>query len=140
MKKIAGISVIVLALIVAIAPMFLDCQSQGKSLTTTTGMTVPMKCHWTGVAMLGAGAPLAVVGGSMFASKRKQTWRALSILGLVLGAVVILMPTVLIGVCANPTMLCNMVMRPLLILCGGLIMALSAFMLVVNERERTVQG
>ena len=102
MKKIAGISVVVLALVIAIAPMFLDCQSQGKSLTTSTGMSVPMKCHWTGVAMLGAGAPLTVVGGSMFASKRKQTWRALSILGTVLGAVVILMPTTLIGVCANP--------------------------------------
>ena len=136
MKKIAGISIIVLALVIAIAPMFLDCQSQGRSLTTSTGMSVPMKCHWTGIAMLGAGAPLAVVGGSMFTSKRKQTWRVLSILGMVLGAVVILMPTALIGVCANPDMLCNMIMRPLLILGGSLIVALSLFMLVVNERER----
>jgi hypothetical protein len=42
------------------------------------------------------------------------------------GALVILLPTTLIGVCANPDMLCSMVMRPALILAGILIIAASA--------------
>ena len=41
---------------------------------------------------------------------------SLSILGLAFGAFLILLPTALIGVCANPDMICNSVMKPTLIL------------------------
>jgi hypothetical protein len=46
-------------------------------------------------------------------------------MGIVLGAVVILFPTFLIGVCANPDMLCNMIMKPGLILLGSLVILVS---------------
>ena len=36
--------------------------------------------------------------------------------------IVLLTPATLIGVCSSPDMLCNMVMKPLLMLLGGVIM------------------
>ena len=117
MKIIASV-LIVLSLVAAIAPQFLDCQSQGKSLTLQNGKTVPMKCHWTAISMIAVGGPLFLLGGLLFFSKRKETQRTLSALGSVSGAFMVAMPTFLIGVCANPDMLCNSVMKPTLILTG----------------------
>jgi hypothetical protein len=48
-------------------------------------------------------------------------FRYLSILGIVLGIFIILIPTNLIGVCISPEMLCSSVMRPILILAGILV-------------------
>jgi hypothetical protein len=118
--------IVVLALVVGIVPQFTDCQSQGRSLTLENGKTVPMKCHWTAMAELGMALPLLGVGSVMGFSKKKETRRSLAFLGVALGAVVMLLPTALIGVCANPDMLCNALMRPTLLLAGGLVIALSA--------------
>ena len=64
MQKILGVVMILMALVLAIAPVFTDCQSHGKSLTTADGRSVPMKCHWTGVAEIAAAAPLFLAGVS----------------------------------------------------------------------------
>ncbi len=117
MKVIAGV-IVVLALVSAVVPLLTDCQSQGRALTLQSGATVPMKCHWTAVAALATAVPLFLLGGMTFFSKRKETQRALSVLGLTLGGFLILLPTALIGVCESPMMLCNSVMRPTLIFSG----------------------
>ncbi len=104
--KYLGIAIVVLSLVVGIAPQFLDCQSQGKALTLANGKTVPMKCHWTAIASIGLAVPLAATGGLSTFSKRKETRRNLSIMGIILGAFVILTPTSLIGVCTSG-MLCQ---------------------------------
>jgi hypothetical protein len=124
MKTLAGL-MIVLALTTGIVPLLTDCQSQGRALTLADGRTVPMKCHWTAIAEIAVAVPLLVTGALLAISKRRETGRNLTILGGVLGVLVILIPTVLIGVCANPDMLCNLVMKPALILAGGLVVALS---------------
>ena len=120
MKKILGISLIGLALVIGIVPFFTDCLSQGKALTTTAGTTVPMKCHWTAIAEIAMAIPLGLIGLFNFTSKRKETFTTLNLLGVGLGALVIALPTVLIGVCANPTHVCNMIMKPTLIAAGTL--------------------
>lgn len=133
MKKVAGVLIVALALVIGIVPAFTDCQSQGRSLTTADGKVVPMKCHWTGIAEMGAAIPLGLVGLFNVFSKRKETFLGLNILGASLGGLAILFPTTLIGVCANPAMVCNMTMKPTLILSGALVMAASVFVLV-NSR------
>lgn len=125
MNKTMGILMIVLALVIAIVPLFTDCLSQGKTLKTADGRSVPMKCHWTAIAEIGVAAPLALIGIFNLTSKRKETFQTLNLVGAVLGAFVILFPTVLIGVCANPMMSCNMIMRPTLILSGMLVIGAS---------------
>lgn len=138
--KTIGTFLIFMALIVGAVPLFTDCQSQGKAMTLANGRTVPMKCHWTGRAEIAMAAPLLVVGGLMTSDRRRKTLRALSILGIVLGVFVILLPTNLIGVCMGAEMLCNMAMRPTLVLTGALIASASLVALMILRREETEQA
>jgi hypothetical protein len=125
MKKSMGFLIIVLALVIGIVPLFTDCLANGRSLTTADGRSVPMKCHWTAIAEIGMAVPLALVGILNVTGKRKESFRMLSGFGGTLGILTILFPTVLIGVCANPDMPCNMVMKPILISAGVLVVAAS---------------
>jgi hypothetical protein len=133
--KVAGIIIVVLALVVGIVPQFTDCESQGRALTLTNGNTAPMKCHWTAMAALGMAIPLLALGGVMAFSRRKEAQRALSMLGVAMGTVVALLPTYLIGVCANAMMLCNNIMEPTLILSGVLIGATSLVTLALARKD-----
>ena len=119
MYKFFGILIVVLALAIAIVPAFTDCQSQGKSLTTSAGKAVPMKCHWNGIAEIGVAVPLLAVGAMMAANRRKDNLRNLSIMGIVLGALAVAFPAGLIGVCPTPTMICHTVMGPTLTVLGS---------------------
>ena len=133
--KIAAIAIVILALVIGIVPQFTDCQSQGRAITLQNGKTVPMKCHWTAIAEIAMAVPLAGVGAVTAVSKRKESRRILAGLGAVLGILVILLPTALIGVCASADMLCNSVMKPTLILSGILIVAISIVSLIMSERQ-----
>ncbi len=134
MRKIMGGLSICLALAIAILPMFTDCQSQGKAITLANGKTVPMKCHWTGVAELGIAVPLAMVGVFEIFSKRKESNNILSSTGGALGIMAILFPTALIGVCSNPMMLCNSVEKPGLIALGALTIGVSAVVFFTSRK------
>lgn len=123
--KVAGAAIVILAIAVAIVPMFTDCQSAGRMLTLEGGRQIPMKCHWAGRAELGLGLPLAAVGLVMAFSRSKESRRLLGITGMSLGSVAILLPTVLIGVCMNPDMPCVSTMRPAEVLAGILVMGIS---------------
>lgn len=138
--KIAGALIIILALIIGAVPQFTDCASQGRSLTLDSGRTIPMKCHWTAEAELATAGPLAVMGGLMFINRRKETYRAIAILGAVMGAFAILLPTQLIGVCMSDEMLCNTLMKPALILSGALTIVISAvvFFLAKDQERKEV--
>jgi hypothetical protein len=134
MNKTMGILMIVLALIIAIVPLFTDCLASGRTLTTADGRSVPMKCHWTAIAEIGLAVPLALIGIFNLTSKRKETFQALNLTGSALGLLVILFPTVLIGVCANASMPCNMVEKPTLILSGILIIGASLMTLATSRK------
>lgn len=116
--RIIGVILIVLGLIAAVVPQFTDCQSQGRAIELANGKTIPMKCHWTAEAELAVAVPLIAVGGMMWFSKRKETQIVLSILGIILGVFIVLIPTYLIGVCSSFEMICNSLMKPTLILMG----------------------
>ena len=133
MNKFLGIALIVLALAIAIVPIFTDCQSQGKSLTLANGNSIPMKCHWTGLAEIAAGVPLIAVGAMMVANRRKENLLNLGIMGSILGILVILLPTNLIGVCQS-AMLCNTAMKPALIVLGSLAIVASLATIVLARK------
>ena len=134
MTKFLGIALIVFALGIAIIPTFTDCQSQGKALTTDTGKTIPMKCHWTGIAEIGVAVPLIAVGAMMTANRRKDDLRNLGILGIMLGGLAIAFPAGLIGVCQTPTMICATAMKPALIALGSLAIVGSAVAIVLSRK------
>jgi hypothetical protein len=133
--KVAATLLIILAVLIAIVPIFSDCVSAGRMLTLADGREIPMKCHWTGRAELGVGLPLLAVGLTMFFSRRRESKRNLGLVGATLGIVTILLPTVLIGVCGSPDMPCHSIMSPALILMGILVMGISLVVTVLNWRQ-----
>ncbi len=137
MRVVAAI-LIIAALVVAIVPQFTDCLSQGRTLQLANGNTTPMKCHWTAQAMIALGTLLAGVGVLLAFSKRRESQRHLGLLAGLSGVVVVLVPTVIIGVCANNAMLCNSLMQPILILSGVITAALGMGVAVVSQRSPEV--
>jgi uncharacterized membrane protein YkvI len=137
--KIAALAIAVLAILIGVVPMFSDCESQGRSLTLANGREIPMKCHWTGLAELAMAAPLLVVGSLMATSKRRESLRNAGLIAAALGVFVILLPATLIGVCGNPDMSCNSVMKPALILMGSLVLVggLAVAFQSLRQKEET---
>jgi len=138
--KIAAAAIVILALVIGIVPQFTDCQSQGRALVLQNGKTVAMKCHWTAQSEIAMAVPLLGLGVVMGVSKRKESRRIIAGLGMLLGVFAILLPTALIGVCASADMLCNSVMKPVLILSGILVIAISAAALIMSERQAEPVG
>jgi hypothetical protein len=125
---------IILALALAIAPAFTDCESHGKMLTTADGRSISMKCHWAGVAEVAAAIPLGLAGLYALFGKRKETVRFAGVIGAVSGVMALLLPTLLIGTCASPMMVCNLLMRPIL-LATGILAIIASIILVFTARE-----
>lgn len=134
--KVAGAIIIILAIALAVVPMFTDCQSQGRMLTLANGRQISMKCHWTGLAELALSIPLAAVGLMMIFSRKQESRRTLGITGIVLGIMAILLPTALIGVCMDPHMTCVSIMKPALILTGALALGIGLVVVfVARDKE-----
>jgi hypothetical protein len=133
--KILAAILIILALVTIIVPQFTNCEADGRMLTLESGKQVPMKCLWSARAELALGIPLLVLGVLLAIARFKETIRSLSILGVVVGILIILIPTSIIGVCANPDMTCLSIMKPLMIVVGILTIVVSLVALVLNERR-----
>jgi len=116
--KIIAIVVMVLGLITIFIPPLYTCDSQGNAIHLAGGKSIPMKCLWTARAEIGLGILLLVVGIFLFISSKLESRRFLSILTLILGILIILLPIAFVGVCINPEMPCVVVMKPTLLLIG----------------------
>ena len=134
MNKAFGILIVVLALVIGIVPQFTDCKSQGKVLTLQNGKTVDMKCHWTARAEIAVAVPMFLVGAVMVGGKRKETWQVTGLMASTLGVLAIALPTQLIGVCSS-AMPCNLVMRPALLLTGGIVVVAGALAFVTSGKR-----
>lgn len=137
MNKVLGVALIAMALAIAVVPHFTDCLSQGNLLTLANGATQPMKCHWSAQSEIGLGIPLVGVGAVLAFSNRKTTLLGISILGILLGAMVITVPNALIGTCGMATHICNTAMKPALNVLGGLAVAGSLGGMVLARRSKS---
>jgi hypothetical protein len=135
MIRILAIILIVLAIVVIVVPQFTNCSAEGRTLTLESGKQVAMKCAWTARGEIATGVPLLVLGLLMAVWPRKQSTRSLSILAVVQGAFVILLPTSLIGVCMSADMDCNAILKPTMIVAGIVIILVALAALVLNERK-----
>ena len=118
MKNVVGVLLMVLALAVMIVPHFNTCEYNGKLIQLPSGASIPMKCTYSAEAEIAIGIPLFVVGALVVIARRKETLNVLMAMGALLGVIVILIPTNIIGVCSS-VMPCNTFMRPFLILMGA---------------------
>jgi hypothetical protein len=161
--KVLAMLIVIAGLVIAIAPQYTNCEAESGTipaatttvasttlspLTTMAGMQtsvaatiVPkMKCLWSARGALAVGISLAVAGALLFFARRKETRRALSIVGALLGLFAVLLPTTLIGTCGQDAMVCNTTMKPIMLAAGGLAVAASVLILVVNELRRDETG
>ncbi|HTY81157.1 MAG TPA: DUF4418 family protein [Dehalococcoidales bacterium] len=134
MNKVLGTAIIVLALAIVIIPQYTNCSSEGRFLTLSSGKTTPMKCHWTARAEIAAGIPILGIGATMLFARKKESFRLLGGLSLVLAVMVMLLPTSLIGVC-NGAMLCDTVMKPTLLTLGSLVGVASVLGIILSFRK-----
>ncbi len=132
MLKYFGIVLVIAAIAIGVLPQFTDCSDL---VTLTSGKTQPMKCHWSAQAEMIAALPIGVVGILMIITRKKETARSLAILGIVMGAAVMLIPTKLIGICTMPTHICVTTMRPTLLSLGSLVTAISLVSLILTMRK-----
>lgn len=151
--KVLAVLIILVALVIIIVPQFTNCEagkddaamsmsSSGASATASPA-AMPyrmMKCYWTAHAEIVAGVPLIAIGVLLFFARRKETTRVLGILTAVLGVLTILLPTNIIGTCLNEQMVCNTEMKPVLLICGGITVALGIAVLVAGEMKRDSGG
>ena len=116
--KIIAIVLMVSGLVTVFVPSFYTCQAHGHAIQLSAGKSIPMRCLYTARAEIGLGVLLLAVGALLFISRKLESRRFLSILAIILGIFVILLPTALIGVCVNPDMPCVVLMKPILLLIG----------------------
>ena len=107
----------------------------GGSTDTTQAMTAPMPCHYSARSAVLIAIPLGILGLLLLLSRRKETTRALAVLGIALGAVTMAVPS-FVGTCGMATMICNEVLKPTMLLAGGIVVVLSVILLVLGERRR----
>ncbi len=117
--KIIALLLIVSGIATIFIPSFYSCAAHGKSIQLPGGKNIQMKCFWTARAEIAMGILLLVTGVFLFMSRNFESRRFLSVLAIMLAVLIILFPTTLIGVCANPDMLCALLMKPILLLIGA---------------------
>ena len=116
--KILGAVLIMAGFSAILLPSFYACAAEGKAIQLPGGKTLPMKCLWTARAEAGIGAMVLLVGVLLLISRTLESRKFLSLCAFGLGILIVLFPTTLIGVCANPEMPCASVMKPILFLTG----------------------
>ena len=94
----------------------------------------PLPCYWMAWAEVAVGIPLLAAAVILFFSRRAETQRSMAILGIVLGLMVILLPTAIIGTCPDSSHPCNTGAKPALVLLGAATMAVSGLAFFTKEK------
>jgi hypothetical protein len=99
-----------------------------------------MKCGYTARAEAAVGALVILAGLTLLALPSRDSRRALGVIGIGLGAVTLLIPTVLIGVCTAADAPCRIGTLPALILLGVLTAIAGIFLVLSRDEPKTSTG
>jgi hypothetical protein len=135
MKKVSviGIVFVILGILIAAGPhsIFHVCSSS---------MAV---CNKTADVEIYIGLSIVLEGILIFFIRNFAARLIFSIAGIISGLFTILVPTVIVGVCANPNMACNRTTRPALIILGSFTILFSIIYiiyLIVNRKKYLEEG
>ena len=130
-SKIYNILAIVASVVLIIGLKTFATPCDGM-IETAKGMEVPMKCHWTDVALLYLGIATVVVAIANIIKNSKST---LELLGMGVLSIAITMDNVGIGVCKMEGMACH-TMKTFAIVIGVVYIVLGILQLLIkNEVE-----
>lgn len=130
-NKITGIVIALLGLLTALIPtvIFKVCAAMDGKF---------MKCHWTSQTEVAIGIATLVLGVFIVLSKEKAAGAAYAVASAINGVLVILIPTVVIGVCGSADMPCHSGTKPALIIAGALIIVtalINAVSYIVSKKK-----
>jgi hypothetical protein len=130
-----GALLVLLGIIISLTPwvIFPVCEMHGLFVETKTGMQLPMPCGYTGRAETGVGALIVVAGGLLIARKTPETKQAVGIFSIAAGVLVILFPTVLIGMCRLADHPCRQLTLPALEILGAAVIIIGGYLLWKRE-------
>ena len=135
--KVNGIGalLVILGIITILMPwiIFPVCETQGQYVQAVSGMKFPMPCGWTARAESGLGALIVVAGGLLIARSTPETRQAVGIFSLALGALVILFPTVITGMCRVADHPCRQLTLPALEILGIAVILIGGYLLWKHE-------
>lgn len=130
-KKICNIIAIVASIVLIIGLKTFATPCEGM-IETAKGMEVPMKCHWTDVALIYLAVATIVVGIANIIKNSKST---LELIGMGVLSIAITMNNVGIGVCEMEGMACH-TMKTFAIVIGVVFIVLGILqMFIKNEVE-----
>lgn len=129
--RLTGIVIAVLGLLTALIPtvIFKVCEAMDGKF---------MKCHWTSQTEVAIGIATLVLGVFIVLSKEKAAGAAYAVASAINGVLVILIPTVVIGVCGSADMPCHSGTKPALIIAGALIIVtalINAVSYIVSKKK-----
>ena len=129
--RLTGIVIAVLGLLTALIPtvIFKVCEAMDGKF---------MKCHWTSQTEVAVGIATLVLGVLIVLSKEKAAGAAYAVASAINGVQVILIPTVVIGVCGSADMPCHSGTKPALIIAGALIIVtalINAVSYIVSKKK-----
>ena len=136
-KMVNGIGglLILLGIVIALTSwiIFPVCEMQGNYMITQSGMKVPMTCGWTARAETGVGALVAVAGAILVARSTPETRQAVGVFSIATGVLVILYPTILIGMCKVADHPCRTTTLPALEILGVIVIIIGGYLLWKRE-------
>jgi len=130
-----GVLLVILGILVILVPwiIFPVCEMEGSYVVTAAGAKLPMTCGWTARAESGVGALIVVAGGLLIARSSAETRQAVGIFSIAMGALVVLFPTVLIGMCKVATHPCRMTTLPALEVLGVIVIIIGGYLFWKHE-------
>jgi hypothetical protein len=129
--NVYGALLVLLGIIIILTPwiIFPVCEMEGSYVVTQTGMNLPMTCGWSARAESGVGALIVVAGGLLIARSTRETRQAVGVFTIAMGALVILFPTFLIGMCKVATHPCRMTTLPALEILGVIVIIVGGYLI-----------
>jgi hypothetical protein len=134
LKGIGGLLVL-LGIVIALSGWYIFpvCEMHGLFTETKAGVKLPMPCGYTARAETGMGALIVVAGGLLIARRTPETRQAVGIFSLACGVLVVLFPTVIIGMCRLADHPCRQLTLPALEILGVVVIIIGGYLIWKRE-------
>jgi hypothetical protein len=136
-KVIGGLGclLVLLGIVIALTSwiIFPVCEVYGSYVETKAGAKLPMPCGYTARGEIGIGVLIAIGGGLLIARRTLETRQAVGLFSIAAGVIVILLPTVLTGMCKMAEHPCRLLTLPALEILGVIVIILGGYLFWKHE-------